>query len=924
MSRPADQIFLRIAVQRGCLTREQAEAVQRELKQRASRGDVTKARHLCVQVGMLSTEDARTIKHEVRAYLEKKANQESRPQRRIAGFEIESRLGCGAMGVVFKARHLGLNKTVALKLLNPEFANDPKYVARFLQEARAAARLSHPGIVQAYDVGQADEVHFIAMEFVRGKTVKELIERRGKLSEAAAIEIVIQVLDALRHAHEQSVIHRDVKPANIMITREGQAKLLDLGLARQTDVENGLTGEGRAIGTPYYMAPEQALDKGADYRADLYSLGVTLFNMLTGRKPYEGSTPVAVMNMHIKAAVPDVRNHTPELSEGVSRIIAKLMAKRPADRYQDHADLKADMQAVLAGAVPKLETGETPEGIDYIKPRPRVVEGGKDAEAAAPRRRTPWFVAAAAAGVLVGGGLIAFLTHGGGEAPAQVAVSEGAQQKLNERDATAALQDLDRIGSTGRTRAESLLAIAERFPGTEAAGLAAQEADALLRQLDGADAERFRTQQERLEGLAAEGKLLDARRGFQALAGSFEGVELAEKARDRASELQGTIQQQVAALEQQALNLTRHGDLAGAGRVLERSLALRDPADRAQVRQRIASLLERGGGEHEAGEEAVAIANLPKRLRGLVREGRPADALTLARELLATTREPSLHERVAGHVEALEAILDEPESPRGVAALKLYRGDRDAAVALSKVRPLGSLAGVSVELEALDRGGAPVQAMHASNASLAVTTYASMARDEQVADQLPRLFPAATSSRFLAGAVALNYEFYPGSGFDHDWRVVDGKLAAEEVGLCVRGEGRAEFDAPLEGEVSVSLRFSAPATEGRLALTLDAGDQRFSSELGKLRHTRGGDLRQEVGRSVSPRLRDTRSHLLELTREGQQLVSRFDGEEIARLDLPMGVGAVRLGFEWADADFEVETLEVRGVPNGEWVERRLR
>jgi serine/threonine-protein kinase len=293
------------------LTQEQAEAVHREMREREERGEAIKARQLCVQVGMLDADQARALKHEVRSYLERKASQESRPQRRIAGFEIESRLGCGAMGVVFKARHVGLNKTVALKLLNPEFANDPKYVARFLQEARAAARLDHPGIVQAYDVGKADDVHFIAMEFVKGKTVKELVDRRKALTEAAAIEIVIQVLTALRHAHEQSVIHRDVKPANIMITREGQAKLLDLGLARQTDVENGLTGEGRAIGTPYYMAPEQALDKGADYRADLYSLGVTLFNMVTGRKPFEGSTPVAVMNMHIKAPVPDVLNVVP-------------------------------------------------------------------------------------------------------------------------------------------------------------------------------------------------------------------------------------------------------------------------------------------------------------------------------------------------------------------------------------------------------------------------------------------------------------------------------------------------------------------------------------------------------------------------------------------------------------------------------------
>ncbi|MCW8140528.1 MAG: serine/threonine protein kinase, partial [Planctomycetota bacterium] len=369
MPRTADHIFLKLATQRGFLAAEDAEDIVAELERLEGEGTPSKARLLCLELGFIDDGAARALKQEVRVQLERKEREvtvDSRNERRIAGFELLERLGSGAMGVVFKARHLGLNKTVALKLLNPDFAEDERYVARFLQEARVAAALNHPNIVQAYDVGQAGDVHYIAMECVDGKTVKELIERRGHLDEQAAVEIVLQVLDALKHAHSRSLIHRDIKPANIMITRDGQAKVLDLGLARRTDIESGLTGEGRAIGTPYFMAPEQALDKGADYRADIYSLGATFYNMVTGDKPYVAGTPVAVMNMHLKAPIPDAHQANPKISEGLAKIIKKMLAKRPADRYQDHDALMRDLEAVLEGLMPELDGGRPPEGVDFI------------------------------------------------------------------------------------------------------------------------------------------------------------------------------------------------------------------------------------------------------------------------------------------------------------------------------------------------------------------------------------------------------------------------------------------------------------------------------------------------------------------------------------------------------------------------------
>ena len=232
MPRPADKIFLRLAVQKGYLSPTDADDVWEELYRLEVAGEPSKARLLCIELGFIDKELGRQLKHEVRGFLEVRAREESRNERQVAGFELLERLGSGAMGSVYKARHLRLNRIVALKLLNPSFAEDRSYVARFLQEARAAAMLDHPNTVRAFDVGQAGDVHYIAMEYVEGKTLKELIDRRGAVDEPAAIEIAIQVLDALKHAHGHALVHRDVKPANILIDGDGRALLSDFGVAR--------------------------------------------------------------------------------------------------------------------------------------------------------------------------------------------------------------------------------------------------------------------------------------------------------------------------------------------------------------------------------------------------------------------------------------------------------------------------------------------------------------------------------------------------------------------------------------------------------------------------------------------------------------------------------------------------------------------
>ena len=719
--RPADEIFLKLAVERGALGPEDARDVEDELARFEAEGQPTKARLLCIELGFMSKQLAREIKREVREvlaeraddgsdvgreaatarrrpsaqqaapqpqndatrsvapvaeterrklepHLEASAEIGSRGQRRIAGFELLERLGAGAMGAVYKAKHLGLQEVVALKLMNPEFARDEKYVARFTQEAQVAYRLNHPNIVRAFDVGRAGDIHYLAMEFVEGKTVKELIDKRGKLEEAAAIEMVLQLLDALKCAHSQNLVHRDIKPANIMITKDGQAKLLDLGLAKRTDVENGLTGEGRAIGTPYFMAPEAALDRGADYRTDMYSLGVTFFNMVTGSKPYEASTPVAVMNMHLKAPIPDVREKNPRLSEGLARIIKKMMAKRPADRYQDHALLGQDLEAVLRGLMPDCKGGQTPQGIEYIKSRPTSGKGGRRKETERKSSLALVGAAAAVAVVAVGGFLFSQLTPRAEAvevATAATAVDPAADAEDRARvafsDASAAPQ--------GRARADELSHVANQFPSTQAGHQARAEADKIFAELAAKERLRFESRRSEIEAIASGGRLHDARVEWEALARTLDDVHLTNEARDRADALSQEIQRRLAEAEVEVAGLVEAGDEPGAGRVLRETLPLRPSEEHEAVAARVEQLRDRflarkaeakvqarSEAEQSARQNQELVAALPGKLRERVRAEDLPGALTLAREAGAkVAQDQALLARVRLHRQALEA-----------------------------------------------------------------------------------------------------------------------------------------------------------------------------------------------------------------------------------------------------------------------------
>lgn len=275
----------------------------------------------------------------------------------IPGFQILAKLGSGAMATVYKARQLSLDRMVAVKVLPKRMSENREFVDRFYKEGRAAAKLNHPHIVGAYDVGEAGGYHYFVMEYVEGKTVYDHLIDSGKpYPEKEAIRIIIQVCQALVHAHAQGLIHRDVKPKNIMIAPDGTAKLADMGLAREAgDKEVALAEAGKAYGTPYYISPEQIRGEvNIDFRSDIYSLGATMYHMVTGRVPFEAPSPAAVMHKHLKDDLVPPDHIVSTLSAGTSEIIEVAMAKDPKKRYGSTGDMLADLEAVARGDPPLL------------------------------------------------------------------------------------------------------------------------------------------------------------------------------------------------------------------------------------------------------------------------------------------------------------------------------------------------------------------------------------------------------------------------------------------------------------------------------------------------------------------------------------------------------------------------------------------
>ena len=257
-------------------------------------------------------------------------------------YEITELIGVGGMADVYKAQDVMENRPVAVKILKPEFSGDEEFLRRFRNESKAIAVLSHPNIVKIYDVGFTDEIQFIVMEYIDGITLKEFIEQQGVLKWKDALHFITQILRALQHAHDKGIVHRDIKPQNIMLFTDGSIKVMDFGIARFSRID-GKTLSDKAIGSVHYISPEQAQGEMTDERSDIYSVGVMLYEMLTGRKPFDGDTAVNVALKHMQETAVPPREIMPAIPEALEEIVIHAMEKQPAQRYQSAAEMIRDI-----------------------------------------------------------------------------------------------------------------------------------------------------------------------------------------------------------------------------------------------------------------------------------------------------------------------------------------------------------------------------------------------------------------------------------------------------------------------------------------------------------------------------------------------------------------------------------------------------
>ncbi|MFB0533876.1 MAG: protein kinase [Anaerolineae bacterium] len=264
-------------------------------------------------------------------------------------YKIYEKIGAGAIAEVFMGRDLTTNRMVAIKVIRPHLVDEGKFVERFRREAKVLADLNSPHAVQVYDYGTEGEISYIILELVQGRTLSDIIKAEGPMEVGRALELFRQIAECLQAAQQKGIVHRDIKPANVMVTADGLVKVMDFGLARSA-ISTGLTATD-VLGTPNYISPEQADGKEVDTRTDIYSLGISLYEMLTGEIPYKGDTPIAIVLEHMTAPVPSVRSLRPDIPEEVNRIIARCMAKEPRDRYQTAAELVRAIDAALGKRV---------------------------------------------------------------------------------------------------------------------------------------------------------------------------------------------------------------------------------------------------------------------------------------------------------------------------------------------------------------------------------------------------------------------------------------------------------------------------------------------------------------------------------------------------------------------------------------------
>ncbi|HUT34947.1 MAG TPA: protein kinase, partial [Planctomycetota bacterium] len=410
---------------------------------------------------------------------------------KIGGFELLGRLGKGGMGTVLKARQVSMDRLVALKILPKKLAENEQFVQRFLREARSAAKLRHPNIVQAFDVGQAEGYYFFAMEFVDGETLDAIIRREGPLEPNRALDVMRQTASALAAAHEAGIVHRDIKPSNIMIDKKDEVRVTDFGLAKRTEGDVAVTADGAVVGTPAYVAPEMAKGGEAEPRSDLYSLGAAIFCALAGRPPFEGRNFSEVLVKHATEPAPPLASLAPRVDRRLCHAIDRLLRKNPEARYPSATALLEDLNGL--GKLQSVAAAARAEGRAMIAEAPtlEITEGKRlerqaRIEAQRPKsNRTTLIAVAAVVAVIAIAGIVVATRKGPRppESPEKVRTDLTAKTPEDAKKTGVVVSD-----DTEAKRKAAELAEKERIAKAkdEALAKARQQGEDLLRQAEAA------------------------------------------------------------------------------------------------------------------------------------------------------------------------------------------------------------------------------------------------------------------------------------------------------------------------------------------------------------------------------------------------------------------------------------------------------
>jgi len=622
-----------LALDRGLVDAGQLREAVDEFKRRKVAGSRMPLGEVMVEMGYLT-------RPQLEQLLGAQGGRKS-PRQIIPGFELVRKLGEGGMGATYLARQESMERLVALKVLRKSLSRDEQFVARFRREAQLAGRLDHVNIVQAIDVGEAAGFHYLIMEYVEGRNLGDMMPESGPMSEELALHVVIQMSRALEFAQQHGIIHRDIKPDNILVTSERVAKLCDFGLARQDGGDGTrLTQTGTAMGTPHYVSPEQARgDRSVDIRSDIYSLGATLYHLVTGQTPFSGSSAVIVMTKHLTEQLPWPQDINPELSMATSQVIARMMAKNPADRYQTPRELAVALERAIDGEAPGehglapgqssvATRGTIPITVEPPDARPRRYRETRFEPAAGtdptmPLGRLPGGAQAASGNLklMVGGAVaiaalvlafIAWLVVTGRKGGGPRGRSESSTGAGTDTNAKPPVAPVKPPGATdGKKEAEEMFAYAGKWWREHPAEYA------------------------------------EARRKFESLRGKADGV-LGMKVEDAIREIDKARGKRVAALlaplQKQARMMADIGDFDGAVGLLEAAPEKTRNVAKAEILAIRAELVRKA---------EARLAPIMADAERLSRDGRPKAALKRLKDLRGARYAP-----ITGRLAALEARLE--------------------------------------------------------------------------------------------------------------------------------------------------------------------------------------------------------------------------------------------------------------------------